>query len=221
MNWPKPSMRATSLVHIQGKYFGGGKWLTVRFRVFKHSRNRWQRQFKHLTVFSPETVNIKKLANLTANNEIFGQKTLKNKRQFRPSLKWFSPSSLPLTHSSKFNFRDNQNSLRNNYSYCMKSLKQARIHEIAYLWIGKITTQQAIKENQVKNNCGVYFIENPTWIPIQIFYYVFRAILRITQYERVHESSSIRVVILSLSCPCSHRLTLCWYHWSNLSWNGC
>ena len=44
----------------------------------------------------------------------------------------------------------------------MKSLKQARIHEIAYLRIGKITTQQAIKENQVRDNCGVYFIENLT-----------------------------------------------------------
>ena len=163
-------------------------------------------------MFSPETVNIKKLANLTANKEIYGQKTLKNKRQFRLSLKWFSPSSLPLTHSSKFNFRDNQNSLRINYSFCMKSLKQARIHEIAYLRIGKITTQQAIKENQVRNNCGVYFIENLTWIPIQIFYYVFRAILRITQYETARIDDESWTLILNLSCPCSHRLTLCWYH---------
>ena len=34
---------------------------------------------KHLTVFSPETVNIKKLANLTANTKNFGQIKLNTK----------------------------------------------------------------------------------------------------------------------------------------------
>ena len=57
----------------------------------------------------------------------------------------------------------------------MKSFESKRI--------GKITTQQAIKKNQVSK---VYFIENPseiylfesfTWIPIQMVY-VLRAILR-------------------------------------------
>ena len=95
----------------------------------------------------------------------------------------------------------------------MKSLESKRI--------GKITTQQAIKKNQVRK---VYFIENPseiylfesfTWITIQIVY-VLRAILR------DHPNWWwFLTLILSLGCLCSHKLTLCWYHYSNLSWDGC
>ena len=57
----------------------------------------------------------------------------------------------------------------------MKSLESKRI--------GKITTQQAIKKNQVnkvyfiENPCEIYLFESFTWIPIQIVY-VLRAILR-------------------------------------------
>ena len=39
---------------------------------------------KHLTVFSPETVNIKKMANLTANTENYGQITLNTKPHSDP-----------------------------------------------------------------------------------------------------------------------------------------
>ena len=39
---------------------------------------------KHLTVFSPETVNIKKLANLTANTKNFRQITLNTKPHSDP-----------------------------------------------------------------------------------------------------------------------------------------
>ena len=39
---------------------------------------------KHLTVFSPETVNIKKLANLTANTKNYRQITLNTKPHSDP-----------------------------------------------------------------------------------------------------------------------------------------
>ena len=39
---------------------------------------------KHLTVFSPETVNIKKLANLTANTKNYRQITLNTKPHLDP-----------------------------------------------------------------------------------------------------------------------------------------
>ena len=39
---------------------------------------------KHLTVFSSETVNIKKLANLTANTKTYGQITLNTKLHSDP-----------------------------------------------------------------------------------------------------------------------------------------
>ena len=45
---------------------------------------------KHLTVFSSETGNIKKLANLTANTEIYGQITLNT-----------APSHIYLLNSNK------------------------------------------------------------------------------------------------------------------------
>ena len=41
---------------------------------------------KHLTVFSPETVNIKKLANLTANTKNYRQITLNTKPHSDPHL---------------------------------------------------------------------------------------------------------------------------------------
>ena len=41
---------------------------------------------KHLTVFSPETVNIKKLANLTANTKNYRQITLNTKPHSDPLL---------------------------------------------------------------------------------------------------------------------------------------
>ena len=41
---------------------------------------------KHLTVFSPETVNIKKLANLTANTKTYRQITLNTKPHLDPLL---------------------------------------------------------------------------------------------------------------------------------------
>ena len=41
---------------------------------------------KHLTVFSPETVNIKKLANLTANTKNYRQITLNTKPHSDPPI---------------------------------------------------------------------------------------------------------------------------------------
>ena len=41
---------------------------------------------KHLTVFSPETVNIKKLANFTANTKNYGRITLNTKPHSDPLL---------------------------------------------------------------------------------------------------------------------------------------
>jgi len=44
-----------------------------------NAESQWgfhEKPFKHLTVFSPETVNILKMANLTANTKSYGQITL-------------------------------------------------------------------------------------------------------------------------------------------------
>ena len=45
-----------------------------------------EKPFKHLTIFSPETVNIKKLANLTANAKNYGQITLNAKPHLDPHI---------------------------------------------------------------------------------------------------------------------------------------